>query len=107
MIQLGREPSHHEGISLKQCGLLFLATPHSGATPADWNPYLTQLAELAGLRAVTMTRLLEAFNTNSVIAKREFSRLHPAPPFICVYETRLTPVGGRQIAVSFIFIPFS
>jgi hypothetical protein len=100
MIQLGRDPDRHEGISLKQCGLLFLATPHSGATAADTNPYLTQLAELAGFRTVAITRLLEAFNTNSVIAKRDFGRLQPAPPYICVYETRFTPVGGRKIAVN-------
>ena len=100
MIQLGRDPDQHAGVRLKQCGLLFLATPHSGATAADTNPYLAQLAELAGFRAVAITRLLETFNNNSVIGKRDFGRLQPAPPYICVYETRLTPVKLRKIYVS-------
>jgi hypothetical protein len=100
MIKLGRDPDLFAGLALAQCGLLFLATPHSGAAMADWNPYLVQLSQLAGLRAVEFTRILEAFNSNSVTAKEDFGRLRPVPPFICLHETRTTAVAGINKLVS-------
>jgi hypothetical protein len=99
MILLARDPHLYEGLELKHCGLLFLGTPHSGATPADWNPYLVQLSELAGLRSRDFTELLGSFNNQSRVSKREFGRLRPLPPYECVYETRRMKVGPREILI--------
>ncbi|KAI8632895.1 hypothetical protein F5Y19DRAFT_333118 [Xylariaceae sp. FL1651] len=96
MVELNREPQLYEGLELKYCGLLFLATPHSGATLAVWNPYLVQLAELTGIRARDFTQILEAFNNSSRISKREFGRLNPQPPLECLYETREMKVAGLK-----------
>ncbi|KAK0716270.1 hypothetical protein B0H67DRAFT_582752 [Lasiosphaeris hirsuta] len=101
MIELNRESKLYPGISLKYCGLLFLATPHSGVTLADWSVYLVQLAELTGIRARDFTKMLEAFNYSSRASKRDFGRLPYTPPHECLYETRKMRVGGsKKIIVS-------
>ncbi|KAK0642946.1 hypothetical protein B0T16DRAFT_174379 [Cercophora newfieldiana] len=96
MIELGREPSLYPGLSLRHCGLLFLSTPHSGVTLADWTRYLVQFGELAGMRARDFTNMLESFNNSSRVSKRDFGRLPHVPPFECLYETRKMKVGGRK-----------
>ncbi|KAK0614407.1 hypothetical protein B0T14DRAFT_570343 [Immersiella caudata] len=96
MVELDREPKLYPGLNPRHCGLLFLATPHSGVTLADLNPYLVQLAEVAGIRARSFTNMLESFNHSSRTSKRDFGRLPHVPPYECLYETRKMKVGGRK-----------
>ncbi|XXH03079.1 hypothetical protein Hte_009469 [Hypoxylon texense] len=88
MIRLGRNPQLYEGLDLKHCGLLFLATPHSGSNLAHWNTIFIQLAELAGMRSTALSNTLKSFNSSSMIAKEDFGLLDPIPPYECLYETR-------------------
>ncbi|KAI0103382.1 hypothetical protein GGR51DRAFT_524741 [Nemania sp. FL0031] len=94
MVELSREAYMYDGLEPKHCGLLFLATPHSGALSAIWNDYLVQLAQLVGLRARDFTQILGAFNNRSRISKRDFGRLEPPIPFEWLYETRRMKVGS-------------
>ncbi|KAJ2990949.1 hypothetical protein NUW58_g2706 [Xylaria curta] len=94
MVELSREAQLYDGLDPKCCGLLFLATPHSGSLSAIWNGYLVQLAQLTGLRARDFIQILGAFNNSSRMSKRDFGRLEPPIPFECLYETRKMKAGG-------------
>jgi hypothetical protein len=94
MIELHQFPEKYDGLELRHCGLLFLSTPHSGATGADWNNYLIELAGHGGIRARDFTELLGSFNNDSRRSKELFGKIKPAPPFVCLYETRKTKVAG-------------
>ncbi|KAI0157959.1 hypothetical protein GGR52DRAFT_182175 [Hypoxylon sp. FL1284] len=96
MIRLGRETQRYDGIDLKHCGLLFLATPHSGSQMADWDANLVQVAELVGIRGTVFSNALKSFNSGSMVAKEDFGLLNPLPPYECLYETRKTKVGVRM-----------
>ena len=46
MIRLKGFPEKYPGLSLEQCGLLFLSTPHSGSFEANWNDVLLESAKV-------------------------------------------------------------
>ncbi|RYP58303.1 hypothetical protein DL769_009023 [Monosporascus sp. CRB-8-3] len=95
MIQLHDFPGRYQGLGVDQCGLLFLSTPHSGATAADWNDYLLDLAERIGrVRGRDFTQMLGSFNNESKKAKERFGLIDPTPPYVCLGETRETSVRG-------------
>ncbi|KAF4462683.1 hypothetical protein FALBO_10506 [Fusarium albosuccineum] len=82
------------GIELSRCGLVFLATPHSGATQADWNDFVVAAAGVvAGVRQEVVSRL-KAFNPKTVWDKRAFLNLDPRPPFRCFAEGRKMDIKG-------------
>ncbi|KAJ3538330.1 hypothetical protein NM208_g5949 [Fusarium decemcellulare] len=82
------------GIELSRCGLVFLATPHSGATQADWNNFVVAAAGVvAGVRQEVVSRL-KAFNPETVWDKRAFLNLDPRPPFRCFAEGRKMDIKG-------------
>jgi hypothetical protein len=90
------EETNCEGITLSQCGILFLATPHTGSTKADWNNFLVGVAEaFAGIRPETVVQL-KSFNTASVWDKKAFLKLTPRPPFRCFAEGRKMRVKGTD-----------
>ncbi|KAI1389255.1 uncharacterized protein F4822DRAFT_442625 [Hypoxylon trugodes] len=95
MIQLHDFPNRYHGLSVKQCGLIFLSTPHSGAIAADWNEYLVELAERVGkVRGHDFAYMLGSFNRESRRAKERFKLINPTPPYLCLAETRETNIRG-------------
>ncbi|RYP11187.1 hypothetical protein DL764_000212 [Monosporascus ibericus] len=95
MIQLHDFPGRYQGLGVDQCGLLFLSTPHSGATAADWNDYMLELAEHIGkIRGRDFTQMLGSFNNESRKAKERFGLINPIPPYVCLGETRESSVRG-------------
>jgi len=106
MIRLGENPTQYPGLDLSRCGLLFLATPHSGTDEANWSDFLVEVAKVGGVRrGRDLTDLLSSFNRESTNAKERFGLLRPLPPFICVYETQRTAVKGTQRVVSVLPYP--
>lgn len=100
MIQLNNYSQLYENISLKRCALLFLSTPHSGLTEANWNKYLVDIAQLGfGLRSNQVTITLRSHNPQSVNSREEFESLNPKPPYICLYETQSTNIRGLNCQV--------
>ncbi|KAI9648606.1 hypothetical protein NHQ30_003243 [Ciborinia camelliae] len=80
--------SEYRGISLLNCGLLFLSTPHSGSLEADWNDFLTGIAQLTlGVRK-EIVKTLGSFNPMSTEGQREFMNMKMIPPFDAFHETR-------------------
>lgn len=105
MIQLHSFPDRFPGLCVGLCGLLFLSTPHSGATAADWNDYLVDIAQNIGkTRARTFTQLLGSFNNESRKTKERFGLINPTPPYVCLGETRKTRVLGSAKMVN--AVPF-
>ena len=101
MIRLDKYPQLFPGIDCNICGLIFLSTPHSGSGEADWNKYLTDLAELiGGLRVNAIINPLRSFNPLSARANEEFGNMKVAVPYRSFYETRKTTVAGRGRQVS-------
>ncbi|OTA98849.1 hypothetical protein M426DRAFT_17010 [Hypoxylon sp. CI-4A] len=96
MVGLQRNSQLYEGLDLKHCGILFLATPHSGSRLADWNDIMVHLAQLAGIRGKAINNTLKSFNYNSKIAKEDFGLLDPIPPYECLYETRKLMTGIKR-----------
>jgi hypothetical protein len=89
-----------KGIKLEQCSLLFLATPHSGTTRADWSNLLVALAgTLASVRKDTIESL-ESFNRMSLSDKQEFLTLTPCPLFRCLAEGEMITIKGMRQQVS-------
>ncbi|RSM18346.1 hypothetical protein CDV31_002865 [Fusarium ambrosium] len=80
--------SNIKNITLSQCGLVFLATPHTGTTKADWGNFILAAAEaVAGVKPEVVS-LLQSFNPASVWDKKAFLKLTPRPPFRCFAEER-------------------
>ncbi|KAH6665734.1 hypothetical protein B0J14DRAFT_660433 [Halenospora varia] len=93
MIRLDRFPHKFPNIRLKNCGLLFLSTPHSGTTEADWNKYLVDIGELTtGLRPEIINGL-RSFNRSSADSQENFGNMENIPPFFCLCESEKTRVG--------------
>ncbi|KAF4450191.1 hypothetical protein F53441_6625 [Fusarium austroafricanum] len=85
-----------KGITLSQCGILFLATPHNGSTKADWNNFLVATAHaIGGVRSETVS-ILKSFNTASVWDTSAFLNLSPCPPFRCYAEGLKMRVKGTN-----------
>lgn len=101
MIPLNTQPAKFDGVKLEDCGLLFLSTPHSGTTQADWNEFLLNLSELVlGVRGHEIIHQLQSFNTSSVDSEEAFSTMRVQPPFHCFCEGEKTMVGGKSRTVS-------
>lgn len=91
----------YPNISLFQCGLLFLSTPHYGTSDGDWNGLLLGLSELAfGVRGKAMVGPLSSFNDDGVASKENWENLEPMPPFYCFCEKNATLVLGRMREVN-------
>lgn len=95
--------SEYGGISPAKCALLFLSTPHSGSLEADWNDFLTDIAQLTmGIRK-EIVKTLGSFNPMSTESQREFMNMNIIPPFDAFFETRMTSVAKiihRQVRAS-------
>jgi hypothetical protein len=101
MIQLGSFPNMYPRLQLGACGLLFLSTPHSGTTQADWNGPLLALAEYSfGLRARDVISKLQSSGDYSVASKEMFGNLKPVPLVCCLVEGKKTRVLGTDCLVS-------
>jgi hypothetical protein len=97
MIRLDRFPMNYEEVKLKHCGLLFLSTPHSGSNEANWNRNLLDfLDSFLGNRSYDMANILRSFNEQSTESKEAFGTMSITPPFVCLYETRLTVGRGGK-----------
>jgi hypothetical protein len=88
----------YQGIKLSSCGLLFLSTPHSGSTQADWNDFLQATARLCGVRS-ELVDSLKSFNPQSTEGQEDFANLKIQLPFDAFYETNKTLVGTRHLEV--------
>lgn len=100
MVRLHSAPGSYPNLDVRLCGLLFLSTPHSGSAAADWNSYLVELAQNVGkTRARTVTTLLGSFNDESRKTKEHFGLISPAPPYVCLGETRATKIKGSTVMV--------
>lgn len=94
--------SNIKGITLSQCGLVFLATPHTGTTKADWSNFIVAAAgTVAGVRPEVVS-YLQSFNPASVWDKKAFLKLSPRPPFRCFAEGRKKLIKGTYQHVSFL-----
>ena len=101
MVQLN-ECAHkpeYEGINLRLCGLLFLSTPHSGSTEADWPNFLVAIGSLWGIRP-EIIKYLKSFNPLSAESQEHFTNLKIQPPFDAFYETHKTKVATLNRHVS-------
>lgn len=101
MNRLHQFPQYYPGLAINNCGILFLSTPHSGTTIADWNSYLVELASHGGLRSKQFTQWLSSFNNESRNSKERFAAIQPPVRFECLCETRKTIVAGVAKLVSF------
>lgn len=100
MIRLHRHASQFDGIELDMCGLIFLSTPHSGTTEADWNQFLLSLSELTlGVRSNVIVEQLSSFNPFSVDSGEEFAAMVKVPPFHCFCEGVKTAIAGKNRTV--------
>jgi hypothetical protein len=85
--------SEYTGMKLNLCGLLFLSTPHSGSTDADWNRFLVDIAQLAlGVRPEVLN-ILRSFNPCSAEEQEDFANMKHQPPFDAFYETQKTKIA--------------
>jgi hypothetical protein len=99
MLQLAG--STFSGITLAQCGLLFMATPHTGTTKADWDTFVVAVANtVTGVRSEVVSHL-KAFSPASVWDKQAFLNLDARPPFRCYAEGRKLRVRGTDQHVRF------
>lgn len=97
MLRLNVQPAKFKGIGLEQCGLLFLSTPHSGTTQADWNAFLVSLCELTmGVRSHAIVDQLQSFNPSSVDSEEAFTTMKKIPPYYCLCEGDRTKVLGMN-----------
>ena len=101
MIRLNTHPAKFDGVKLENCGLLFLSTPHSGTTQADWNELLLNLSDFVlGVRNLAIVHQLQSFNTSSVDSEEAFSTMKFQPPFHCFCEGEKTVLNGKSRTVS-------
>lgn len=98
------EKQEYQGVSLSRCALLFLSTPHSGSTQADWNSFVQATTKLFGVRS-KMTEILMSFNPQSAEGQEDFANMKIKPPFDGFYETHKTKVATihRQVGLIALF----
>lgn len=100
MIRLHASPTEYNGLLIDHCGLLFLGTPHSGSTLADWNNFVSTLSTLFAVRTNILDKL-RSFNGFGVESKQAFGRIKPRPPYFCLCETNRTSIAGKRELVSY------
>ena len=106
MIRLNRHGAQFDGIKLDLCGLIFLSTPHSGTTQADWNEFLMNLSEITlSVRSHAILNQLRSFNPSAVDAEEEFNAMNRPPPFHCFSEGSNTSIGGKYQPVNLFHPP--
>lgn len=97
MVRLNSQPAKFDGIRLENCGLVFLSTPHSGTTQADWNDFLVNVSELTiGVRSHEIVEELRSFNPSSVDSGEAFDTMRVKPPFHCFCEAEKTTLFGKH-----------
>ena len=97
MVRLNEHPAETPNMILQRCGQLFLGTPHSGTTEADWNDFMVTCSEiLFGLRREAIINNLRSFNTNSLDNKERFEMINPTLSFRCLCETRMMKAKGKN-----------
>ncbi|KAF5659795.1 hypothetical protein FCIRC_12351 [Fusarium circinatum] len=84
------------GLVVRKCAIVFLATPHSGSTKADWSNFLVATANLIGGVRQETVKILQSFNTASVWDTAAFLGLDPCPPFRCYAEGAMMDVKGTH-----------
>ena len=95
MNRLYQLPDKYINISLKDVGVLFLATPHSGSLLAGNKDKLVNLGDIFGLTRGDLIEALKPFNDPSVASKEIFATLQPPPPYYCIAEGRETGRFGK------------
>jgi hypothetical protein len=96
IILLNNFPNKFKGISIANCALLFLSTPHSGSAEADYPKFLTSVLEsVAGLRSDAIVKELQSFNSSSVEDIEVFQHMANIPPFECLCEGTKTRILGK------------
>src|ERR1700709_1210069 len=73
--------SEYQGLKLEYCGLLFLSTPHSGTTEADWNKFLVGIGKMTWGIRTELIDSLRAFNPLSTASQEHFANMKIQPPF--------------------------
>jgi hypothetical protein len=92
--------SKFQGLSVAECGLLFLSTPHSGSVEAERSQFLLALGEgLFGLRKDVVNDL-KLFNPSSVDSIDILKNMKVKPVFKCFCEGEPTRVMGKDFRVS-------
>jgi hypothetical protein len=95
MTRMHTLPNKFKGLSLEECGILFLSTPHLGSLEADRSPFLIALGEgLVGLRTGVIKEL-QSFNASSVDNTDIFQAMKVKPVFQCFCESEPTQVLGK------------
>lgn len=95
MIRLnGYDKPEYSGVQLERCGLLFLSTPHSGTTEADWNKLLLDIAKVSWGVRPEIVASLRAFNPTSSESQDQHANMKIKPPCAALYETKKTKVKG-------------
>jgi PGAP1-like protein len=96
IILLNKFPNKFKGISIANCALLFLSTPHSGSAEADYPKFLTSVLEsVTGLRSDAIIKELQSFNSSSVEDIEAFQHMANIPPFECLCEGTKTKIPGK------------
>ena len=96
MIQLHHHPRKYAGIMLKNCGLLYLSTPHAGTQQADWNAFILNITELFGVRTNEIVSQLQSFNKSLVDSVESFSEFTKLPPSEHLVESGTTTIKGMN-----------
>jgi hypothetical protein len=96
IVQLFRHANDYENLKLRQCGLLFLSTPHSGSLQANWGPFISGLGESVGFRSQNIISELQPYSASSVDETKDFQDMKEnRPPFYCYCEGNATLAVGK------------
>ena len=107
MVRLNMHPEKYDGLSLENCGLLFLSTPHFGTTQADWNGFILNTVEaILGVRSGEIVEQLKSFNPSVVDFEEAFNTMRKIPPLYCLCEGEKTVAFGKARTVSWMLCAF-
>jgi hypothetical protein len=91
--------SEYKGVDLTLCGILFLSTPHSGSTDADWSNFLVSIAQITWAIRPEILNSLKSFNPLSAEDQEDFANMKHQPPFEAFYETQKTKIAKLNLHV--------